>query len=303
MSISRIYTNVDAQRGLASLDRNQTELSKVIARLSSGLRIVTAADDPSGAGIAAGLKAQFSGLNQSVSNAETGISMLQTADETMSETLSILSRMRDLAVKAGNQATLTTSDYNRLETEFIGLSNEITRKSTAVAFNTKVLFDGTLSGGVALQVGPDNKTAAMFTITIAATTLTALGIGGVGATFGTDANGNTGTVLIASSTTAGPASNGLRAIDYLQSAINIASNIRANIGVQEVRLESIISDLNNTSVNIDAALSNVQDADMASEISNMARLQVISQANVAMIAQANLQPQQILTLLGSSTGK
>jgi len=223
------------------------------------------------------MEAQIGGIRTAVQNAEDGINLIRTADGSLSETQDVLFRMRDLAVRAANEATLTSADLTRLNNEFNSLMDEIDRKSTAVTFNTKVLFDGTLfAAGQVLQVGPDNGTTFQLTVTIPALDAAGLGI-------------NTASV--------GVVANAQSAIDYINSAINQVSDVRANLGIQERRLGHIIDDLKAADINISAAKSRIYDADMAVEISEFTRLQILQQSGTAILAQANAQPQSVLQLL------
>jgi len=297
MSFSRIYSNTDARLALNYLDQNQNIITKTLRRLSTGLRITTGADDPSGLAIAAGLQTRISGTEQAIRNAEDGVTMLQLADSSLNETASILFRMKDLAIKAANTATITTANITTINSELQTLKLELTRKSTAVTYNSKILFSGGFTAGFALQVGPDNLPANMLTVSISGVTLTNLQFIGAGW-------GATGSLIISNEAGVQSATGyAQQAMDYIASAINIVSSVRANLGVQQARLNYTINDLSSQDVNLTSALSNIRDADMASEIAEFARLQVISQANIAMLAQANMAPQQVLSLLTGSMSK
>ncbi len=266
-----VNTNISSLIGMNNLRLTNLGLQTSLARLSSGLRINWASDDPSGLAIAKGMEAQIGGIRTAVQNAEDGINLIRTADGSLAATHEILLRMRDLAVRAANEATLTSADLTRLDNEFQSLVDEITRKSAAVTFNTKVLFDGTY-GTQALQIGPDND--ANYQLDVDMDDLTAYAF--------TD---------IAS---AGAAQT---SIDEVQSAINSISDVRSNLGIQERRLNYIIDDLKAADINISAAKSRILDADMAVEISEFTRLQILQQSGTAILAQANAQPQSILQLL------
>ena len=188
-------------------------------------------------------------------------------------------RMRDLAVRAANEATLTTADRTRLNNEFQSLKTEITRKASAVTFNTKVLFDGTFSTK-SLQIGPDNGTNFRLTTYIKSMAAGSIGLSG--------AAGGIGLLSTASAQ---------MAIDLVNSAINQVSDVRASLGIQENRLNFIINDLQAENINISAAKSRIYDADMASEISQFTKLQILQQTGTAILAQANAQPQSVLQLL------
>ncbi len=273
-----INTNISSLIGMNNLRLTNLGLQTSLARLSSGLRINWAADDPSGLAIAKGMEAQIGGIRTAVQNAEDGINLIRTADGSLAATHDILMRMRDLAVRASNEATLTSSDLQRLNNEFSSLADEIDRKSTAVTFNTKALFDETFDGGLVLQVGADNAATYRLSITITALADTDLGI-------------DQGTVTLST------AADANAAISAVQDAINLISDVRSNLGIQERRLNYIIDDLKAADINISAAKSRIMDADMAVEISEFTRLQILQQSGTAILAQANAQPQSILQLL------
>ena len=294
--MSVINTNISSLIGLNNLRLTNLGLQTSLERLSSGLRINNGADDPSGLAIAKGMEAQIGGITTAIQNAQDGISLIHTADGSLSETSDILMRMRDLAVRAGNEATLTTADRRRLDNEFQSLKKEITRKSAAVTFNTKMLFNGTFSTR-ALQIGPDNGFNFRLTTYIKSMAAGSIGLSmGVGATYwsagGTAAaaGGVTGAKLLFTA-------SAQKAIDLVNSAINQVSDLRAALGIQERRINCIINDLSAENVNISAAKSRIYDADMATEISQFTKLQILQQTGTAILAQANAQPQSVLQLL------
>jgi len=277
-----VNTNISALIGLNNIRLTNLGLKTSLARLSSGLRINWASDDPSGLAIAKGMEAQIGGIRTAVANAEDGINLIHTADGALAETQDILLRMRDLAVRASSEATLTTSDRQRLDSEFTSLQNEIERKSQAVTYNTKVLFSGLFSGAVAnpglkIQVGPDNGTNFQLTVKIQHLSLTGIAL-------------SAGFNLLSTTTARS-------AIACVNSSLNTVSNVRASLGIQERRLNHIIDDLNAQDINISAAKSRIMDADMASEISEFTRLQILQQTGTAILAQANAQPQSVLQLM------
>ena len=288
-----INTNINALVGMNQLRMTGIGMSTTLERLSSGLRINHAADDVSGLAIAKGMEAQIGGIRTAVANAEDAVSLIHTADGALNETQNVLLRMRDLAVRASNQATLTSADVSKINTEIRSLMAELTRKSTAVAFNTKVLFSGGFSNGQLLQIGPNNGAVFNMTITIQPMTLTGLNLAGTanwGATLGSmiiSNYGGTTTALTLAQT----------AIDYINSALNMVSNTRAGIGVQERRLDFIINDLKAEDINTSAAKSRIMDADMAVEISELSRLQILQSSGTSILAQANALPQSVLQLL------
>ncbi len=275
-TMSVVNTNISGLIGLNNLRLTNLGLQTSLERLSSGLRINHASDDPSGLAIAKGMEAQIGGIRTAVQNAEDGINLIRTADGSLSETQDILLRMRDLSVRAANEATLTSADLTRLDNEFQSLVAELDRKAEAVTFNTKNLFNGDFAGGQVLQIGPDNAGTYQLTVTIQSLS-SAAGLG-----LGDDL-----TTL----------ANAQAAITAVQSALDIVSDIRANLGIQERRLGHIIDDLKAADINISAAKSRIYDADMAVEISEFTRLQILQQSGTAILAQANAQPQSVLQLL------
>jgi len=271
-----INTNISSLIGMNNLRLTNLGLQTSLARLSSGLRINWAADDPSGLAIAKGMEAQIGGIRTAVQNAEDGINLIRTADGSLAATHEILLRMRDLAVRAANEATLTSADLTRLDNEFQSLVAEIDRKADAVTFNTKNLFNGDYAAGQVLQIGADNAGTYQLTVTIQ-TLSSGAGLG------------------LADDLTS--LANAQAAITAVQSAIDIVSDVRSNLGIQERRLNYIIDDLKAADINISAAKSRIMDADMAVEISEFTRLQILQQSGTAILAQANAQPQSILQLL------
>jgi len=281
--MSVINTNIPSLTGLNNLRLTNLGLQTSLERLSSGLRINKGADDPSGLGIAKGMEAQIGGITVAIQNGQDGISLIHTADGALAETQDMLLRMRDLAVRGANDATLVTADRTRLKNEFNSLIAEINRKSHAVTFNTKNLFSGLYSGAVAnpglkLQIGPDNGTNFRLTVKIPEVTQSSLGLSNTAVNFVN-------------------ASACRSCITLVNSAINQVSDIRASLGITENRLNDIINDLQAESINISAAKSRIFDADMAVEISGFTKLQILQQTGTAILAQANAQPQSILQLL------
>jgi len=280
-----INTNVSALIGLNNLRKTDNGLRIELERLSSGLRVNKAADDPSGLAIATGMNAQIRGIQVATQNAEDTKNLIHTADGALEETTNILLRMRDLAVRSANEATLTSADMARLNSEFRKLVDEIDRKSKAVTFNNKRLFSG-YSYKMA-QIGPGQNS--FFRITIAIRNLNAKSI-----VFSTTGADNYTSVYNASISNASVARV---ALSRVQLAIYIVGNVRARLGIQERRLDHIIDDLAAMQINISAAKSRIMDAEMGAEIAEFTRLQIIQQSGTAVLAQANMSPAGILQLL------
>jgi len=268
MSITRINTNTDALLAGANLTKVQFDMSRTLSHLSTGLRIVTGADDPSGMGLSATFKAQMGGITQAIQNAQDGLSLMQTADSALAGNMDILTRIYDICVKASSDI-YTDAERTTMTTELDALQSEITTRSAAITFNTQGLF--TLDGNV-LQVGPDNSTTQQLTISLPAQTTTACAVDSAG--------------------------NAADGITEALAAIDTLAADQATVGWQEKQLERVINDLSSLHVNISAASSRITDADMASEISAFAKQQVLVQAAAAMVSQANAMPVTVMKILG-----
>jgi flagellin len=273
MTINTNMASLNAQRNLS---KTQGLLDVSMQRLSSGLRINGAKDDAAGLAISTRFTAQIKGLNQSVRNANDGISLLQTAEGAMQETTNLLQRMREIAVQASND-TYSDDDRTSMQNECAALGDEIDRIASDTKFNNIQLLDGT-SDDLTLQVGADSGQ----TISIA--------LSGIDVTAGTMAV-DSGTVDLSDAT----AANAL--MDTIDTALTTVSTARADLGAIQNRLESTISNLMNVSENLSAANGRIVDADFAAETANMTKQQILSQAGVAMLAQAKQVPQQVLELL------
>jgi flagellin len=268
----RVNTNVSsltAQRNLASVTGR---LQGNFARLSSGLRIATAADDAAGLGVSERMRSQIRSYGVAGRNAQDGISLSQTAEGAMGEVSNNLSRMRELAVQAAN-GTLTTTDRATLDTEFQALITEIDRVAADTTFNGVALLDGTTSS-LDVQVGINSGDTVA--VGLADSTTTALGIGGLGVT----------TTALASA-----------ALATIDTAINTVSTNRGALGAAQNRLNSVIASISNVRENLSAAESRIRDVDVAAETADLTRNSILQQAAVSVLSQANVQPQLALSLL------
>ena len=274
---------------LKNLRELQSEINRSIEHLSTGLRITRASDDPSGVAIAHKFMAQIGGVRVALQNSEDAVSLVQTAFSVLGETGDLLLRMRDLALRAKNNATLTTSDFTTLNDEFGTLRTEITRKANGTTFNNKYLLSGAYANGQTAQVGPDKNAAQILTIVIPSAMASAFAGGKL-----------VSTRLISDAVNSAPGHAG-SALSVVDDSLDQLSSIQSSLGIQERRLNSIIEDLNSTEINLTAARSRITDADMASEISRFAKLQILSQATVATLAQANDLPQRVVNLLEKMT--
>ena len=276
-----INTNVSATLASNALARNERAMSTAMERLSTGKRINSAADDAAGLAISARMASQVKGLEQAARNAADGISMVQTVEGAGKEIVNILTRMKELAVQASS-GTLSTTDRTALDTEYSQLELEITRIQTNTKWNTKALM-GADAGAVAVQVGDGNGQTMSITFK---TWALAGGAGALGVDLTANAHNGVDTDTKAKA-----------ALTQLDSAITNASAELATYGAYINRLEYAQDNLMNVAQNTDASRSRIEDADYASETSELAKTQIISQAGTAMLAQANQIKQTVLALL------
>ncbi len=272
----RVNTNVNARVTHFNLWKTETALENVIRHLSSGLRIERASDDPGMLGMSERMRAQVRGLDMASSNTQDGMNLLGTAEGALNETHAILQRMRELAVQAATD-TLTTSDRAAIEQELDTLSTEINRIGDNTEFNTHVLLDGgSFASLFTLQIGPNHGDIAT------------IGLGDMRAT----AIGVDSTQITVSS-----ASFASQAISAIDEAIERVSNERDYIGSQMNMFERHVSVLSVQSQNMAQSESRIRDLDFAKAASQLARVQILQQSAVAMLAQANQQPNVVLGLL------
>jgi flagellin len=269
----RINNNVEAFNAHRSLQNTAGKLSKSMERLSSGFRINRAGDDAAGLGISERMRAQIHGVAQASRNAQDGISLVQTAEGSMQEMHSILHRIRDLAVQYNN-GIYDANSKTAIIAEVTQLSAELTRMVGQATFNGIPLLQG---GALAtLQIGPNNNETIVVTGVNAATSL------------GTEIN------RFATGPAAAVATVDISAIDTAIS--NLAAD-RATYGAIQNRLEYTVNSLGIYQENLQAAESRIRDVDMAAEMTNFTRLQILQQSGTAMLAQANMAPQSVLSLL------
>jgi len=397
--MTSVNTNISAMNAYRNLSTTNTAMSKSLERLSSGFRINRAADDAAGLAISEGLRSQIGGLTQAVRNTQDGVSVVQTAEGALSESTSILQRMRDLSVQASNSGSLNTTATSSIQKEIGQLKEELNRIATTTTFNGTKLLDGNFAK--AFQVGANAGETISVNIGTAGSGMDALGLGVSGvdvtssagpagvvtgaisddqgtptagksvvagdySTAGTlatnfaalkgsltyngksldlssvdytgastaanylgkvqsalDSTFGTGAVTAAATGTASidftgqvPAANSTAAdgaaltptwskqtgasaaITAIDAAITKVSSARADLGAKQNRFEHTINNLNTTIENTTASESRIRDTDMASEMTNFTRTQVLTQAGTAMLAQANQSTQSILKLLG-----
>jgi flagellin len=283
MSLS-ILTNTSAMQTQISLNNSSNAVSTAMQRLSSGLRINSAADDAAGYAISQGLTSQVNGLTQAGQNVSDATSMVQTADSALNNVQSMLQRVSELAVQYGN-GDLSSTDKSDIQDEVNQLTQEIDRQRSSVQFNGTSLLDGSAgaSGAVTFQVGA----AANDTLTVSFQDIEASGNLGTSAFSWSNASGG-GTVFDLSQT---------GAVSAISTAINNISSLAATLGAVQNRLQYTATSISTTQENMSASLSSIQDVNMASEMTKLTQQQVLQQAGTAMLAQANSQPQLVLKLI------
>ena len=313
LGMTSINTNVAANLIANSLAQNQQMMSKTLERLSSGLRINSASDDPAGLAISSKLTSQIRGLDQAAKNANDAISMVQTADGAMIEVTNMLQRMRELTVQAAT-GTNTSSELTVLNTEFESLEAEIHSISTNTQWNGRNILDGSL-GEVSFHVGANTNQTVSITFA------------DLNTDFGTTEASQAGSSSTASGaldiftnlarTTADDDSNSGNDTDevidlaaqvitgnsqsttlgYIDTAITRVNSHRATLGAMVNRLAFAVDNLNNISTNTSSSRSRIMDTNYAEETSKLARTQIIQQAAIAVLAQANQHQKMVLSLL------
>lgn len=269
MIVQHNLSAMNANRQLGITGNNQ---AKATEKLSSGYRINRAGDDAAGLSISEKMRSQIRGLNQASTNAQDGISLIQTAEGALNETHSILQRMNELAVKAANDTNVTV-DRTAIQAEVNQLATELTRIATDTEFNKKKLINGDLNN-LNLQVGANASQKITFSIDPVAA-----------ADLSVDA-------LDVSTHTSAEA-----AITSVQTAIETVSTVRSGLGALQNRLEHTIANLDVASENTQAAESRIRDVDMANEMVEFSKNNILAQAGQAMLAQANQSTQGVLSLL------
>ena len=274
----RINNNLMAMNTHRQLNLTNNSSSKAMEKLSSGYRINRAGDDAAGLSISEKMRGQIRGLNQASRNAQDSISMIQTAEGSLNEAHAILQRMRELAVQASNDTNVTV-DRTSISDELTELKTELGRIKDNTEFNKKKLLNGTAGTGVVAQIGANSgqtmklnfKTKGIDLTSVIAVDITAFNV--------------------ASSASA------QLAIEKFNTAIESVSSGRSKLGAWQNRLEHTIKNLDNSSENLQASESRIRDVDMAKEMMNFTKQNILKQAAQAMLAQANQAPQGVLQLL------
>lgn len=267
-----VQHNMAASNANRQLGISTNVLSKSTEKLSSGYRINRAADDAAGLSISEKMRSQIRGLNKASSNAQDGISAIQTAEGALNEAHSILQRMNELATQAAND-TNTTVDRNAIQSEINALTSEVSRIASTTQFNTQNLLDGTFSSKN-LQVGALNGQK----IAIDIDTMNAAAL-------------SVHALCVSTFAEAG------KAMSAVQKAIEKVSKQRSSLGALQNRLEHTVNNLDNVAENTQTAESRIRDTDMASEMVQYSATSIIQQAGQSMLAQANSQTQGVLSLI------
>ncbi len=298
----RINQNISAMNTYSRLTAANASKSNSLAKLSSGLRINKAGDDAAGLAISEKMRGQVGGLKQAVRNAQDGISLIQTAEGALTETHSMLQRMRELAVQAKN-ATNTdegeNSNLSQIQNEFNELAKEITRVADTTQFNTKKVF-GEHDGDAAsftFQIGANDNQ--IMTIDIKAMDAKSLLVGEDVEDEDGDATGEIKGIDLALAVQKGKEEEGEEdgILKIIDNAIDMVSTQRSNLGAAQNRLDHTINNLTTTAENLSAAESRIRDVDMAEEMMEFTKNNILSQAATAMLAQANQMPNSVLQLL------
>lgn len=269
-----VNTNMAAISAANTLNSTQGSLSETLGRVSSGMRITKAADDAAGAAVAQNLSTQARSGRQAIRNANDGVSVIQTAEAASKEVLSILDRMRELAVQSSSD-TLAATERDYIQTETAALRSEIDRIAESSEFNGISLSAGS-TASLVVQVGVDGTTNSQISIALGDVSGDALGVDAL----------NLSTAAAART-----------AIGTIDTAIDSVNDIRATYGATQNRLDNAINNMSSYVESLSSAASQIQDADYAHETAEMTRLQVMQQAGVAALGQARGMNQSVLSLL------
>jgi len=272
-----VNTNTNALLAQNYLTNNQAGLSQAMQRLSSGLRINDAADDPAGLAIAVSMTQLSQALSQGATNGNTGVSLVQTAQSAMGDISNLLTQMSTLASEAAS-GTFSSTQLGNLNTEFGALLNEVNRVASNTQFNGISLLNNA-GGTVSIQVGSGNTSNDTLTVNLVNLTTGASGL-------------NISSLNISSNSAASSA------LGSLTTALGTVTTDLANLGASEVNLTAAVNNDNAISTSLQTAKSRIQDADFSAESTNFAKYSILTQSNIAMLAQANSTAGYVLKLLG-----
>ena len=277
MSSLVVNTNQSAINAFNNLNSTDSAMTKAISELSSGLQIQTAADNPAGYVVAEGLQSQANGFTQAISNAQAGVSLIQTASGALNQITSILQTMNQLALSSANGATNDSNSLNANEQEFQALQNQIDQIANTTSYGTKALLDGTFSNQ-SLQVGAFDNSNQQLTLTVGAATTGALGVATTGVSVATQASAQA-------------------AVSAVQAAISSVASIEANVGATQNQLAVVVANLTVGQQNLQAAYSGLVDVNFAQETTTFTTDQILMQSGVSMLSQAQQTPSLVLKLL------
>ena len=286
-----VNSNIMSLKAQNNLNASQSNLNKAMERLSSGLRINSAADDAAGLAISDRMTADIRGMTQAKRNANDGVSMIQTAEGGLKQVTDVLMRMRDLSIQAASD-TNAASDRQAMQDEYNELSSEITRIAGETRFNGNALLDGSVTTDYTLQIGSgtttgvDTMTVSFSAVDFSADSFTSATTGGA---YGADVNLSTQSLT--------GAAGARTAVDAIDSALRGLDKFRGELGAKENRLDSTMANLDNMIENQSAARSRIVDTDFAAEAAALSKGQVLTQAGTSMLAQANQSSQSVLSLL------
>jgi flagellin len=277
--MATINTNISALGAQNAMKVNARNMSATMEQLSTGSRVNSAKDDAAGLAIGQNMTAQVRGLNQAVRNLNDGVNLLQTAEGALNETTNMLQRMRELAVQSAS-GTYSTTQRSYLQTEFTALNSQIDKIASETTWNGYTVLTGTTGGTTTGTFSFQSGQTSGQTIDVA---IGSMGTSGLGMT--------------ATSVAISSAASASAAIAYIDSAINTVNSQRATIGATINRMTYAADNITNVSSNISASRSSIMDTDYAAASTNLSKNQIIQQAATAMLAQANQQPQSVLSLL------
>lgn len=270
-----VNTNVNSLLAQNYLTENQAGLAKAMQRLSSGFRINSAADDPAGLAISTSMSNTSNSLRQGVRNGNDGVSLVQTAESAMGDISNILGQMQTLATQASS-GTYSSTQLSNLNTQFGALLSEVGRVAATTSFNGISLLDGSTSS-LSIQVGSGNTSNDRLSVSLANMTTGSAGL-------------NIASLSLSSQSNAQSALSSLSTITTVTTAL-------ATLGASEVNLSAAVGNDSGLAASLDAAKSRIMDADYSSESANMSKYNILNQANIAMLSQANSSPQMVLQLL------
>jgi flagellin len=277
MSSLTVNTNINAISAFNNLERTDAQLTTAMNRLSSGLKVQTAADDPAGFVVSQYLSNQAGGYGVAVANGQNAVSVLQVAMGALNQSSQILQTMEQLATQSANGGAADATAQNADQQQFQALQGELDQIAHTTQFGQTQLLDGTYTG--TFQIGAYNATFDQISVTIGAATSTSLTVGVAQASVGTTAAAQA-------------------AITSVQSALSTLDALQAKLGATQNEIQGIVANMTIGQQNLTAAASSITDTNMAQEMTNFTSKQILMQTGESMLAQANAAPQLVLKLLG-----